>query len=132
MTEAQPGVNCSVLLAEDDESIRRTLQSLLEMKGYGVAIAQDTEEVLGLLEAQDFDLVISDYLMPGGGGREMLRYLNEEDKHPAIIMITGLADEQLFGELVEQGVARCLSKPFRLAALLMTIEDVLKERALPQ
>ena len=129
MTELQPGANYSVLLAEDDESIRRTLQSLLEMKGYTVSIAQDTDEVLGLLRAQDFDLVISDYLMPGGGGREMLRFLNEADKHPAIIMITGLADEQLFSELVDQGVARCLSKPFRLAALLATIEDVLKEHA---
>lgn len=118
----------TVLLAEDDEAIRCTLQSLLDLKGYKVAIAEDTDQTVELLRAQDFDLVISDYLMPGGGGREVLRFLGEQDRHPAVIMITGLADEQLFGELMGQGVDRCLSKPFRLASLLETIEDVLKDK----
>lgn len=118
----------TVLLAEDDESIRCTLQSLLELKGYEVLIAEDTEQTLEQLRKQDFDLVISDYLMPGGGGREILRFLGEQDKHPAVVMITGLADEQLFNELMGQGVDRCLSKPFRLASLLETIEDVLKDK----
>ena len=115
-------------MAEDDESIRCTLQSLLELKGYEVLIAEDTEQTLEQLRKQDFDLVISDYLMPGGGGREILRFLGEQDKHPAVVMITGLADEQLFNELMGQGVDRCLSKPFRLASLLETIEDVLKDK----
>ena len=122
-------VKCRVLLAEDDESIRRTLQSLLELKGYGVSIAENTDETIAALTAQDFDLVISDYLMPGGGGREILRFLNERERRPAVIMITGLADEQLFEELVDQGVDRCLSKPFRLATLLLTIEEIMKARA---
>ena len=128
MTQAGSDKGCSVLLAEDDESIRSTLQTLLEMKGYAVRIAQDTAETLELLRAQDFDLIISDYLMPGGGGREILRFLNERGKSPAVIMITGLADEQLFGELMAEGVDRCLSKPFRLAALLVTIEEVMAGR----
>jgi len=68
--------------------------------------------------------------MPGGGGREVLRYLCETGgDRPAVIMITGLADEQLFSELMDQGVSRCLSKPFRLAMLLSTIEDVLAGKA---
>jgi DNA-binding response OmpR family regulator len=115
----------SVLLAEDDESIRRTLQSLLELKGYEASIAEDTDQTIAALKEQEFDLIISDYLMPGGGGREILRFLRERDSRPAVIMITGLADEQLFGELLEQGVDRCLSKPFRLASLLATIEELL-------
>jgi len=128
VAEADSGTKCRVLLAEDDESIRGTLKSLLEMKEYDVAIAEDTAGTLALLQARDFDLIISDYLMPGGGGREILRHLHEAGKSPAIIMITGLADEQLFGELMDQGVDRCLSKPFRLASLLVTIEDVMAGR----
>jgi len=118
----------AVLLAEDDESIRSTLRSLLEMQGHVVSVAQDTTETVDLLRVQDFDLMISDYLMPGGGGREVLRFLNEEGKHPVVIMVTGLADERLFGELMELGVSRCLSKPFRLAVLLTTIEEAMAER----
>lgn len=128
MSEAEAGEGRSVLLAEDDEAIRETLQSLLEMKGYQVRIAENTEDTLKLLQEQDFDIIISDYLMPGGGGREILRYLNDSGKDPAVIMITGLADEQLFGELTTQGVDRCLSKPFRLAALLVTIDDIMRDR----
>ena len=75
-----------------------------------------------------FDLISSDYLMPGGGGREILRFLQEHGRSPATIMITGLADEQLFSELTTQGVDRCLSKPFRLATLLETIEEVMADR----
>jgi CheY-like chemotaxis protein len=118
-----------VLLAEDDEAIRRTLQSLLELKGYDVKLAEDTPSTLDLLRESHFDLLISDYLMPGGGGREILRYLQENDRDPAIIMITGLADEQLFEELTGSGVDRCLSKPFRLASLIETIEEIMAERA---
>jgi CheY-like chemotaxis protein len=117
------------LLAEDDEAIRRTLQSLLELKGYAVMFAANTPETLDLLRANEYDLIISDYLMPGGGGREILRFLNESNRNPAVIMITGLADEQLFQELTSNGVDRCLSKPFRLATLLETIEEIMAERA---
>lgn len=124
-----PSQTHTVLLAEDDTAIRQTLQSLLELKGYAVEIAEDTDATLARLQEQDFDIVISDYLMPGGGGREVLRFLNERGQNPAVIMITGLADEQLFAELMSQGVDRCLSKPFRLASLLVTIEDVMKQRA---
>ena len=117
-----------VLLAEDDEAIRRTLQSLLELKGFDVKFAEDTPSTIDLLRDHDFDLLISDYLMPGGGGREILRYLREAGKDPAVIMITGLADEQLFLELTSSGVDRCLSKPFRLASLIETIREIMAER----
>ena len=119
----------TVLLAEDDEAIRSTLQSLLELKGYDVQFAENTPDTIELLRHDTFDLIISDYLMPGGGGREILRFLQEGSQHPAIIMITGLADEQLFAELTSSGVDRCLSKPFRLATLIETIEDIVRERA---
>lgn len=127
MAEAQAEGRYHVLLAEDDESIRSTLQSLLQMKGHTVSIAQDASETQALLAAGEYDLIISDYLMPGGGGRELLRYLEGVTPHPAVIMITGLADEQLFSDLMAQGVDRCLSKPFRLASLLATIEEVMAQ-----
>lgn len=117
-----------VLLAEDDETIRNTLQSLLELKGYAVTWAQDTTETIARLQESEFDLVISDFLMPGGGGREIVRFLKEHDQHPGVIMITGLADEQLFEEMTALGVDRCLSKPFRLAALLETIVELTEGR----
>jgi CheY-like chemotaxis protein len=129
LEQETPVVKWRVLLAEDDEAIRRTLQSLLELKGYEVRHAEDTPATLELLQEQDFDLIISDYLMPGGGGREILRFLNKSGKDPAVIMITGLADEQLFQELRTSGVDRCLSKPFRLASLIETIEEIMAERA---
>lgn len=128
MEQAADQTKQRVLLAEDDEPIRRTLQSLLELKGYDVKFAEDTPSTIELLREHDFDLLISDYLMPGGGGREILRYLQEAGKDPAVIMITGLADEQLFQELASSGVDRCLSKPFRLASLIETIQEVMAER----
>jgi CheY-like chemotaxis protein len=118
-----------VLLAEDDDAIRRTLQSLLELKGHSVSLAANTPDTLTLLADQEFDLIISDYLMPGGGGREVLRFLRDNNRDIAVIMITGLADEQLFQELTSIGVDRCLSKPFRLATLLETIDEIMAERA---
>lgn len=127
--EAPPEiVKHRVLLAEDDETIRHTLQSLLELKGYAVTHAENTADTIAFLEESDFDLVISDFLMPGGGGREIVRYLRENGKTAGVIMITGLADEQLFEEMTSLGVDRCLRKPFRLASLLETIEELTKGR----
>lgn len=117
-----------VLLAEDDETIRHTLQSLLELKGYAVTYAENTPDTIARLQESDFDLVISDFLMPGGGGREIVRFLKEHDKHPGVIMITGLADDKLFEEMTSLGVDRCLSKPFRLASLLETIVELTQGR----
>lgn len=125
MGASDTGAKGHVLLAEDDEAIRDTLQSLLDLKGYSVQIAGNTGETLKLLASEDFDLVISDYLMPGGGGREILRYIRENGKSPRVIMITGLADDELYQELSAGGVDRCLTKPFRLAELLGTIEELL-------
>lgn len=127
--EAPQPAKYRVLLAEDDDAIRRTLQSLLELKSHTVSFAANTPDTLALLADQDFDLIISDYLMPGGGGREILRFLRDNNRDIAVIMITGLADEQLFQELTASGVDRCLSKPFRLAALLETIDEIMAERA---
>ncbi|MGE5532069.1 MAG: response regulator [Bacteroidota bacterium] len=127
--ESEEPAKYRVLLAEDDEAIRRTLQSLLELKGHTVTFAANTPDTLALLADQDYDLIISDYLMPGGGGREVLRFLRDNSRKAAVIMITGLADEQLFQELTASGVDRCLSKPFRLATLLETIEEIMAERA---
>ncbi len=116
--------NNRVLLAEDDEAIRSTLESLLNLKGFQVSIASNTAETLELLGTEEFDLVISDYLMPGGGGREVIEALRGLPSRPKVIMITGLADEKLFEELTQGGVDRCLTKPFRLALLLETIEEI--------
>ena len=79
----------NILLVDDDNMFRLSLRDLIEEKGYPVSEAADGEEALRQLEARDFDLVITDILMPDSDGFELLQYLNKRPKPVKVIVITG-------------------------------------------
>ena len=62
----------SVLIIDDEAVIRESLQTLLEMEGYHVAVAGDGEEGLARIASEPFDMVLLDYALPGRNGLEVL------------------------------------------------------------
>lgn len=125
--EAQ-GARVTILLAEDDPTICHILDAALQTRGYEVSSVTTVDQALGCLTERSFDLVITDYLMPGGGGMAILQQALCQTPRPVIIMVTGLTNDGLYQELEYQGVDCVLGKPFRLALLLDTIEKLLTQR----
>lgn len=116
-----------ILVAEDEEIIAQAICAYLKAQGCEVCQAGDTQQMLMLLAQQEFDIVISDYLMPGGGGKALIEFLLTQPKQPALIMITGLPEEQLLCEIEKLERARCLGKPFQLSSLGEIVEEFLAQ-----
>jgi CheY-like chemotaxis protein len=86
----------SVLVVDDDTVSRLVLAHMLRRLGYAVVEADDLQPALELAGAGDFQLIVSDYAMPGGTGLQLLADL-PPDKRPAFVLVTGIAPDAVSG-----------------------------------
>ncbi len=115
-----------VLVAEDSALLSEAIRTLLDAAGFRVSVAATTAEALGAMRDTPPDIVVSDLMMPGGGGgKEVLKLALEMESRPPVILMTGRTEEVVADELLAEGASRCLQKPFRLKDLLAEITDVL-------
>lgn len=110
-----------ILLADDDPDVRSTLKLILEMEHHSVVEACDGPEALQLFKANPFDLVITDYIMPGMTGDRLALEIKNLSPTVPVIMVTANAD--LLPTPVP-GVDFLLPKPFQLARLRTAILKV--------
>ena len=116
-----------ILLAEDDESMRTYLERALRNAGYGVDSVDRGTAALPLLEERDYDLLLSDIVMPEMDGIELAQRCNEISPATKVMFITGFAAVTLKASR-EQPQAKVLSKPFHLRDLVLEVERVLEDR----
>lgn len=101
-----------ILLVDDEESLRLTLAANLELEGFEVVEAASAEEALSMIDAQRFDLVLSDVRMPGVGGIELLRTLQKSRPDLPVVLMTAFTTEDSITRAIESGVFTVLHKPF--------------------
>jgi PAS domain S-box-containing protein len=119
----------TVLLVEDDPAVRRTARRILERDGYQVLVAETGEEALERLRAhpQRVDLLITDLVMPGMGGAELMRQVADGRLPPRILFMSGYdAGAAERGEI--PAAAEFLPKPFTLAEFQEKVRQVLSGR----
>lgn len=102
-----------ILVVDDDDVIRDTLCELLAAN-HSCQTADTAEQALALLEAQRFDVVLTDISMPGLSGMELLNRVVETYPGTPVIIISGLSDEEQAQSLMSRGAFDYLLKPFRL------------------
>lgn len=113
-----------ILVVDDDEIVRRLLRNKFQACGYEIAEAGDGREAIRLLGEADFDVVITDVLMPEQDGLEMLMYLRRERPHiPAIAITAG--DRLHLDNARGLGAAYVFAKPFKLEALESAVKELL-------
>jgi DNA-binding response OmpR family regulator len=78
-----------ILVVDDEEAIRLTLEILLRRRGYAVTTAANGVDALSLIEQQPFDLLLLDLMMPGISGLDVARYAREHLPTAAILILTG-------------------------------------------
>ncbi len=116
---AADGRPLRVLVAEDDGPLQRAIVSLLQFQGHRThTVATGDEFREALLRDPAVDLVITDLLMPGGGGRAVLEAVRDCASGIPVIVMTGNADEKTLEELAGLGACCCLRKPFSLDELV--------------
>ncbi len=111
-----------ILLAEDDEAMRRFLKGALEKAGHAVTDFGQGDEALTELEQTMFDLLLTDIVMPVMDGIELARRAAEIDPNLKIMFITGFAAVALNPDNNAPKDAKVLSKPFHLRDLVHEVE----------
>ncbi|HKQ60069.1 MAG TPA: response regulator [Candidatus Polarisedimenticolaceae bacterium] len=123
---ANPTGTETVLLVEDEEGVRTLARAALAQSGYRVLEAANGGEALLLCErhASEIHLMVTDVVMPGMGGPELVRRLATLRPKMKVLFMSGYADRGLERAGVEAGLA-FLEKPFRPAALIRKVRDTL-------
>ena len=117
-----------ILFVEDKMDARRFFaESVLRPFGYDVLTAANGNEALALARDLLPDLIISDYMLPGLNGLQILEALHSEGIHLPFILITGAGSEALAVEALRLGVRDYLIKPFDMDNLLNAVQRVLRE-----
>jgi len=117
----------TLLIVDDDNNIRDTLHELLSAS-YECHTADRAEQALAYLEVENYDVVITDILMPGLSGREILKRVQQ--KHPAtpVIVISGNSNAEAAAELLAMGAFAFLTKPFQLEVVEDTVVRAIARR----
>jgi len=117
----------TLLLVEDEESVRGFLARLLERQGYRVLAAEHQTAALDLarVHSEAIDLVISDVVMPGGSGPDLVRALHELRPGVPALYISGYGDAVLARQAAPTKATHFLQKPFTAQELLTRIRQIL-------
>ena len=115
-----------ILLAEDEVAMRTYLKRALTNAGYQVSAVGRGTDAIPLLESGDFDLLLSDIVMPEMDGIELAERCAEISPRTKVMLITGFAAVSLRASR-ERPTAKILSKPFHLRDLVLEVERVFEE-----
>jgi two-component system, cell cycle response regulator CpdR len=117
-----------ILLAEDEDAMRTYLARALENAGYDVIAVDRGTAAIPLLEMGEFDLLLSDIVMPEMDGIELAQRCAEISPQTKVMFITGFAAVTLKASR-EAPQAKVLSKPFHLKDLVMEVERLFDHAA---
>lgn len=127
--EKQDPTKKKILIVDDEDSIREMVRTTLTIEGFQVKTARDGAS--GIKAAQSFlpDLIISDVMMPNGGGYELLRSLQGEERirNIPVLVMSGKNFDATTKEMMRQesNVAGFMEKPLRNVAFLKKIHEIL-------
>jgi len=126
MTERSP----CVLVAEDDPSLARAIERALVHAGMEVAMAMHGHEAIELFCRREIDVVITDIVMPGMSGIELLRAVRTHDVDVPVIVMSATPDVESAAAAVEHGAMKYLVKPLHMPALVAAAVRAAKIRRL--
>ncbi|UCF31864.1 MAG: sigma-54-dependent Fis family transcriptional regulator [bacterium] len=119
-----------ILIVDDEPGMRSLLTRVMEKEGYSAAAVSAGEEAMGLLEAEDWQLVIADIDMPGMDGIELLKRIRSERADTPVIMITAYATVETAVEAMKLGALDYITKPFQVDELKIVVGKVFERQRL--
>ena len=120
----------SILIIDDEKSIRKTLNEILSYEGYKIEEAADGEEGLKKFKEKNFDIVLCDIKMPKLDGIEFLEKAREINDEVPIIIISGHGNIETAVEAVKKGAYDYISKPPDLNRMLITLRNAMDKTTL--
>jgi len=119
-----------VLVVDDERSMREFLEIFLRSEGYAVRTADGVAAARQELEADEFDVVITDVQMPGGTGIDLLRMAQSEAPETVVIVMTAFASTETAIEAMKSGAYDYVTKPFKVDEMRVVLEKALEKKQL--
>lgn len=120
----------SILVVDDERSIRVGLKGLLSKEGYDVTTAENGTEALPLLASQEYALVLTDLRMAGLDGLNLLKKITEQYPDTLVMLMTAYGSEKIAVEAMKAGARDYLVKPFDNDEVKILVRQALDQRAL--
>lgn len=122
----------TILVTDDEKSIRNSLRDILEFENYHVLEAENGSEVFDLLGDRQIDLMLLDIKMKGMDGMEILSKLKKQNRHFPVIMISGHGNIEIAVEATKKGAFDFIEKPPDLNRLLVSVRNALDQHRLTE
>jgi two-component system response regulator HydG len=120
----------SILVVDDEQHIRQTLQAILERKKYKVTVADDGQAALEIVRQQPIDLILTDLKMPQMDGLQLLKAAKMLAPEIEVILITAYGEVGTAVEAMRNGAFHFITKPPNRSQILLTVARALEKRAL--
>jgi len=119
-----------ILAVDDQRYFRELLEGMLTEAGFEVQTASGAEEALLVLEHANFDILLTDLVMPQMDGNELLHRVKQRNPDQDVVVVTGVVDVKAAVDAMKLGASEYLLKPFDRETLTSTLEGVLQSRRL--
>jgi signal transduction histidine kinase/CheY-like chemotaxis protein len=131
ITGEPPGGTETILVAEDEDSLRDLAKQMLERAGYTVVAAANGKEAIRQFNehAGEIDLLLLDVVMPEMGGRDVFDHIRERDPDVAVLFASGYSENAIHTNFVLKAGMELIRKPYRLHDLLERVRIILDDRA---
>jgi DNA-binding NtrC family response regulator len=120
----------SILIVDDEVSIRKALQKALEREGYLVTTVKAVQEAVAVARETSYNLIISDLILPDGEGISLIESIRQTSPEIASIIITGNATVESAIQATKKGVFHYVTKPFNIDEVIVLVAKALQHTQL--
>ncbi|MCX6640534.1 MAG: response regulator [bacterium] len=121
----------NIMIVDDDPNIVQVLEDALSFKGYATrGIINSSDALRVYREEGEFDLVITDLMMPGTNGMELLEEIKKQDPNCEVVVLTGFGSTDKAVEALRKGAYDYLKKPTNIDELFFTVSKAIEKRRL--
>ena len=122
-------MSASILIVDDERAIQDSIAWCLRTDGHEVRTAGSGEEAMAIMAGQGFDLIVSDIIMPGLSGVDLLRKARALQPRTPVVLITAFATVETAVEALREGASDYVLKPFKFDDLRLRVRRLLEHRA---
>lgn len=116
-----------ILIVDDDKEFNTLLTDVFQQADYTVEACESVERAQEFLEANDFDLVVTDYRMPGRSGMDLIDSIHELAPETPVIMVSGYLENGVIRHLISRGVGGIFMKPLNIFSLLKKTSELIQK-----
>jgi len=119
----------SILIVDDEPAFRKMAESFFERTGYNTFFATNGWDAIEQINQRDFDLVITDYRMPGLNGLNLISWMQEFKSNIPVFLMTSYVNRDMYHLAMQAGAKNFLLKPINFSNLVKKIEKQLNPAA---